>query len=57
MSHGDISDMYAGLAQRVVDGTISVPVVARYPLSDIQAALKHAGTYGRDGKVLLRPNG
>lgn len=57
MSHGDISDMYAELAQRVVDGTISVPVVARYPLSEIQAALKHAGTYGRDGKVLLRPNG
>jgi NADPH:quinone reductase-like Zn-dependent oxidoreductase len=57
MSHGEISDMYAGLAQRVVDGSIGVPVVARYPLADIQAALKHAGTYGRDGKVLLRPNG
>jgi NADPH:quinone reductase-like Zn-dependent oxidoreductase len=57
MTHDDISQMYEALAQRVIDGTISVPIEARYPLSDIKGALKHAGGYGRDGKVLLRPNG
>ncbi|NQW09002.1 MAG: zinc-dependent alcohol dehydrogenase family protein [Alphaproteobacteria bacterium] len=56
MTYDDIAAMYDALAARILDGTIAVPVEARYPLSDIQEALRHAGTYGRGGKILLRPD-
>lgn len=56
MSYDEIAAMYDTLAARIADGTLAVPVEARYPLADIQEALRHAGTYGRDGKVLLRPD-
>ena len=56
MAYDDIAAMYGALAARIVDGTIAVPVEARYPLADIQDALRHAGTYGRGGKILLRPD-
>lgn len=57
MTYDEISAMYAGLAERVRDGTLNVPVEARYPLERIEEAMRHAGTYGRGGKVLLRPGG
>ncbi|MBT5267582.1 MAG: zinc-dependent alcohol dehydrogenase family protein [Rhodospirillaceae bacterium] len=57
MSRDEVEALYGELATRVVDGTLSVPVTARYPLEDVSKAMAHAGTYGRDGKVLLRPNG
>lgn len=57
MDYGEVAAMYQDLAGRIQDGTLSVPVEARYPLEQIDAAMRHAGTYGRDGKVLLRPNG
>jgi len=55
MAYDDIAAMYRTLAGRVLDGTIAVPVEAAYPLSRIADALRHAGTYGRGGKVLLHP--
>lgn len=57
MAYDDIAAMYQALAERIQDGTLAVPVEARYPLEEIEAAMRHAGTYGRGGKVLLRPNG
>lgn len=57
MAYEDIAAMYQALAKRIQDGTLSVPVEARYPLDRIEAAMRHAGGYGRDGKILLRPNG
>lgn len=57
MEYDQVAAMYQGLAGRIQDGTLSVPVEARYPLERIEDAMRHAGTYGRDGKVLLRPNG
>jgi len=57
MAYEQVAEMYQALAQRIQDGTLSVPVEARYPLERIEEAMRHAGTYGRGGKVLLRPNG
>lgn len=57
MAYDDIAAMYQALAGRIQDGTLAVPVEARYPLEEIEAAMRHAGTYGRGGKVLLRPGG
>lgn len=57
MAYEDIAAMYESLAARVADGTIRVPVEAAYPLGEIGEALRHAGTYGRGGKVLLHPGG
>jgi len=56
MAPEEVTAMYAGLCDRIKDGTIAVPVEARYPLSRIQDALRHAGGYRRDGKILLKPN-
>lgn len=47
---------YEALAQRVVDGTIHVPVEATYPLAQVKEALAHAAREGRGGKVLITPN-
>ncbi len=55
MAYEDIAAMYQSLAGRIQDGTLAVPVEARYPLEEIEAAMRHAGGYGRAGKVLLRP--
>lgn len=49
--------LYAQLAPLVEDGTISVPVEAAYPIEQVQDAVAHACREGRDGKVLVLPNG
>ncbi|MBI1397840.1 MAG: zinc-binding dehydrogenase [Betaproteobacteria bacterium] len=56
MSFPEIQDLYAGLASRLLDGTIHVGVEATYPLVRIPEAMAHAKREGRNGKVLLRPN-
>jgi NADPH:quinone reductase-like Zn-dependent oxidoreductase len=57
MARADLEALYADLARRVADGTLSVEVEATYPIEQIQAALEHAGREGRSGKVLVTPNG
>lgn len=57
MSAVTIIALYADLAARVADGTLRVAVEATYPIDDIQAALAHAGREGRNGKILVTPNG
>ena len=54
LSYTELSEMYSALADRVMDGTLNVPIEARYPLNRLPEALLHAGTYGRNGKVVLR---
>ena len=49
--------IYADLAEKVQDGRIMSPVEACYPIDDIKTALAHAQKGGRDGKVLVLPNG
>ncbi len=53
----DIEALYAELAARFMDGTLDVPVEARYRLEDCAAALAHAGQEARGGKVLFCPRG
>jgi len=52
-----IREIYAGLAQQVMDGRLSAPVDTVYPIDDIKQALAHADRGGRNGKILVCPNG
>lgn len=52
-----VRGLYRDLAARIADGALFVDVEQVYPLSEIKAALEHAGRAGRDGKVLLAPGG
>ena len=49
--------LYADLAAKVRDGVLKAPVNSRYPIEDIGQALVRAQQGGRDGKVLVLPNG
>ncbi len=49
--------IYADLAAKLRDGVLRAPVDAKYPIDDIKAALAHAQRGGRQGKVLVLPNG
>jgi len=57
MARPDAEALYGQLSGFVGDGTLSVGVEAVYPIEDIKAALEHAGREGRDGKILVTPNG
>ena len=52
----EIARIYGELAGMISDGTIAVPIAARYPLSRVREALEHAGRDARDGKILLVPD-
>jgi trans-2-enoyl-CoA reductase len=56
-SRAQITAIYDLLAQRIADKRINVPVEKVYPIEEIAAALKHSEDYGRDGKILVAPNG
>jgi mitochondrial enoyl-[acyl-carrier protein] reductase / trans-2-enoyl-CoA reductase len=49
--------LYADLAAKVRDGVLKAPVDSLYPIEDIGRALVRAQEGGRDGKVLVLPNG
>jgi NADPH:quinone reductase-like Zn-dependent oxidoreductase len=49
--------LYAELAAQLRDGALRAPIEATYPIEEIKAALAHAQRGGRDGKVLVLPNG
>jgi mitochondrial enoyl-[acyl-carrier protein] reductase / trans-2-enoyl-CoA reductase len=49
--------IYADLAAQLRDGVLKAPIAATYPIDDIKQALAHAQQGGRDGKVLVLPNG
>lgn len=57
MSPADLHAMYRELAERFGDGTLHVPVEATYGLEDIATALEQSWRFGRNGKVVLTPNG
>jgi mitochondrial enoyl-[acyl-carrier protein] reductase / trans-2-enoyl-CoA reductase len=52
-----IRELYADLAAKLRDGVLKAPVDATYPIDDIKTALAHAQRGGRNGKVLVLPNG
>jgi len=49
--------IYADLAIKLRDGVLNAPVEATYPIEQIKEALAHAQRGGRNGKVLVLPNG
>jgi trans-2-enoyl-CoA reductase len=49
--------IYADLAIKLRDGVLKAPIDATYPIEDIKQALAHAQKGGRNGKVLVLPNG
>ena len=52
-----IREIYAGLAAQVMAGKLSAPVDTVYPIDKIKDALAHADKGGRNGKILVSPNG
>jgi trans-2-enoyl-CoA reductase len=52
-----IREIYAALAAQVMDGKLSAPVDTVYPIEKIKEALAHADKGGRNGKILVSPNG
>ena len=52
-----IRAIYADLAKQVMAGTLSAPVDTVYPIEKIKEALAHADKGGRNGKILVSPNG
>jgi len=53
----DIVDTYEFIARLFIDEIIDAPVEATYTLDQISVALEHAGRGGRQGKIVLTPNG
>lgn len=49
--------IYADLAGQVMAGKLSAPVDTIYPIEKIKEALAHADKGGRNGKILVSPNG
>ena len=56
-SAAEIHAIYAGLAAQVAAGTLAAPVDTIYPIEKIKDALAHADKGGRNGKILVAPNG
>ena len=57
MSGDEKTALYGELAERVASGELTADVEAVYPIEEIREALEHAARAGRDGKVLVTPNG
>jgi NADPH:quinone reductase-like Zn-dependent oxidoreductase len=52
-----IREIYADLAGQIMAGKLSEPVDTVYPIDKIKDALAHADKGGRNGKILVCPNG
>ncbi len=52
-----VRETYAQVAREILDGVIRAPVDSFYPIEEIKAAVAHAQKPGRDGKILITPNG
>ena len=49
--------LFEGLADAIASGALHATVQATYVLADVAAAVEAAAMSGRDGKVVLLPNG
>ena len=52
-----IRAIYAELGGAIADATLHAPIDRIYPIEEIKVALAHAQQGGRDGKILVTPNG
>lgn len=50
-------ELYTDLAAKLRDGVLKAPIDAFYPIEEIRSALIRAQQGGRNGKVLVVPNG
>lgn len=57
MTPDGLRAMYRELASRFADGTLHVPVESTYGLDGIAEALERSWRFGREGKIVLTPNG
>lgn len=56
-SREEVRAIYADLGAKLRDGVLKAPIDVTYPIEEIKQALAHAQRGGRDGKVLVLPNG
>ena len=56
-SLAEVRALYADLGARVRAGELTAPVEAVYAIEDVAKAVAHAQRGGRDGKILVAPNG
>ena len=56
-TNAQVRELYADLAAKIRDGVLKAPIDAFYPIEEIRAALIRAQQGGRNGKVLVLPNG
>ncbi len=56
-SPAPVRALYAALAGRLREGVLSAPTDSFYPIEEIKEALIHAQQAGRNGKILVLPNG
>ena len=56
-THEQVRAIYANLAMKLRDGVLRAPIDAFYPIEEIRSALIRAQQGGRNGKVLVLPNG
>jgi NADPH:quinone reductase-like Zn-dependent oxidoreductase len=56
-SPDQVRALYADLATKLRDGVLKAPIDACYPIEEIKTALARAQEGGRNGKVLVLPNG
>lgn len=56
-STAKVREIYADLARQVKEGELFAPVDTVYPIENIKEALAHADKGGRNGKILVSPNG
>ena len=52
-----IRAIYAELGGAIADARLHAPIDRIYPIEEIKVALAHAQQGGRDGKILVTPNG
>jgi NADPH:quinone reductase-like Zn-dependent oxidoreductase len=52
-----VREIYAGLAAKLRDAVLKAPIDAFHPIEEIRSALIRAQQGGRQGKVLVLPNG
>jgi NADPH:quinone reductase-like Zn-dependent oxidoreductase len=52
-----VRELYADLAAKIRDGVLKAPIDAFYSIEEIKPALVRAQQGGRNGKVLVLPNG
>ncbi len=57
MTGTERASLYGELAERMASGELHVEVEAVYPIEEIETALEHAARGGRNGKILVTPNG